>query len=149
MKSNAIILILTISLVLLFSPAVSLAAGDHSGGGQGTTDMSGHSMDMSNHNMDMSGHNMDMPNQNMDMTGNGSMAGEDNDGMDHGNPASGTPGAGSSHGNGSHGSHNSQQGEGGGNVDGRTVAGGFGLINGLVILSAAILKRNSILAGGN
>lgn len=141
MKPKVIIVIVTISLVLLLSPAFSLAAtGDQSDGGHGAMDMSGHNMDMSNHDMDMSGHSMDMQD-------NGSMAGgEHNSGMNH---EADTSEGDANHGNGAHSGHNSQQGQGGSTVKGSAVLGGFGFVNGLIILSASILKRKSLVTGGN
>jgi len=139
-----------ISLTLLLSPAISFAAGDHSDGGHGAMDMPGHNMDMSSHGMDISGPNIDMQGHDMNMPGDVSTTGGGHDGMGHGGSAPpGAAGGDIGHGDNSHGGHNSQQVQGSPKVDSRAVLGGFGLVNGLVILSAAILKRKSAMTGGN
>lgn len=125
MKPKALILLVTIALTLLLSPAVSMAAAE----GQGSTDMTGH-------NMDMSG-------QGMDMSGSGQSSG-----MDHGGQASSAGNSGN-HNSGTNGVQNTGVSRGGSEVNSQAVLGGFGLINGLIILSAAMLRRKSFMAGGN
>ncbi|WP_421072602.1 hypothetical protein [Pelotomaculum propionicicum] len=119
---------------LIFPPATSFAAGNnhdplHMSGSAGHN----HSMDMTDHNMDetttpempdMSGHNMDMPAEPK--------------------PDSDTPGAGIEEpGHGGHANSNSGTGSEKTEVNRAGLLGGFGLLNGLIIMSAVFLRKKA------
>jgi len=129
MKFKVLLLFAAVLFALLLNPA-ALFAVDHS-----------------EHNMP--DHDADRPAANQQSAGAGvqqATGGGSGHGVEHGGSTAGSSG---NQGNSVHEGHVTQESLDSGIKDNRPLLGGFGLIIGLILLSAAILKRKSQKRGGS